>query len=147
MSPESPVRILSHARRQRRTVHFYRNVQRVTSRGKIREVSLMLKASHAQEDRELARRKAGEVASKLRDLRPARAARIVAEGCEESLTYYDFPSAHWRALRTNNPQAQMNRESRRITRVVGSFPDDHAVLMLMSARLRYMADQKWASAI
>lgn len=133
------------ARWQRCTVHFYRNVQRATPRGKIREVSLMLKAIHAQEDRESARRKAEEVAGKLRGLRLDRAARIVAEGCEETLTYYDFPSSHWRNLRTNNPLERLNREIRRRTRVVGSFPDGHAALMLVSARLRYMAGQKWGT--
>lgn len=49
------------------------------------------------------RRKAEKVPGKLRDLRLDRAARIVAEGCDKTLTYYDFPSAHWRNLRTNNP--------------------------------------------
>lgn len=49
-------------------VHFYRIVQRVTARSKIREVSLVLKAIHAQKDREPARRKAEDVAGKLRAL-------------------------------------------------------------------------------
>lgn len=57
------------ARWQRGTVHFYRNVQRVTPRGKSREVCLMLKAIHAQEDRGSARGKSEEVASKLRGSR------------------------------------------------------------------------------
>lgn len=100
---------------------------------------------HAQEDRESARRKAEEMASKLRALRLDRAACIVAEGCEETLTYYDFPSAHWRNLRTKNPLERLNREIRRRTRVVGRFSDGHAALMLVSARLRYMAGKKWGT--
>lgn len=92
-----------------------------------------------------ARRKAEEVAGKLRDLRLDRAAGIVGEGCDETLTYYDFPSANWRDLRTNSPLERLNREIRRRTRVVGGFPDGHAALMLVSARLRYMAGQKWGT--
>ncbi len=133
------------SRWQRCVVHFYRNVQRMTPRGKIREVSLMLKAIHAQEDKDAARRKAEEVVRKLKELRLERAARVVSEGYEETLSYYDFPSAHWRHVRTNNPLERLNREIRRRTRVVGSFPDGHAALMLVSARLRYMAGQKWGT--
>jgi len=61
------------------------------------------------------------------------------------LSYYDFPVAHWRHIRTNNPLERLNREIRRRTRVVGSFPDGHAALMLVAARLRYMAGQKWGT--
>ncbi|WP_180365370.1 transposase, partial [Desulfovibrio legallii] len=56
-----------------------------------------------------------------------------------------FPAAHWRHIRTNNPLERLNREIRRRTRVVGSFPDGHAALMLVAARLRYMAGQKWGT--
>jgi len=69
----------------------------------------------------------------------------VESGCDETLSYYDFPVAHWRHIRTNNPLERLNREIRRRTRVVGSFPDGHAALMLVAARLRYMAGQKWGT--
>ena len=105
----------------------------------------MLKAIHAQEDRASAQRKAEEVMQKLRELRLEKAARTVSEGYRETLSYYDFPSSHWRCIRTNNPLERLNREIRRRTRVVGNFPDGHAALMLVSARLRYMAGQKWGT--
>lgn len=128
---------------QRCVVHFYRNVLHAVPRGKAKEVSLILKAIHAQEDREAARQKAGDVVQKLRSRRLEKAARIVESGFEETLSYYAFPVAHWRHIRTNNPLERLNREIRRRTRVVGSFPDGHAALMLVAARLRYMAGQKW----
>lgn len=134
-----------YAKWQRCVVHFYRNVLHATPRGKAKEVALMLKAIHAQEDKEAARQKAIEVVKKLQALRLDKAARILESGCDETLSYYAFPSTHWRHIRTNNPLERLNREIRRRTRVVGSFPDGHAALMLVSARLRYMAGQKWGT--
>ena len=128
---------------QRCVVHFYRNVLHAVPRGKAKEVALMLKAIHAQEDREAARQKSTEVVSKLKAMRLNKAASIVESGSDETLSYYAFPSTHWRHIRTNNPLERLNREIRRRTRVVGSFPDGHAALMLVAARLRYMASQKW----
>lgn len=105
----------------------------------------MLKAMHAQEDKEAARQKAADVVRKLRGLRLEKAARIVESGHDETLRYYDFPMHHWRHIRTNNPLERLNREIRRRTRVVGSFPDGHSALMLVAARLRHMAGQKWGT--
>lgn len=130
---------------QRCVVHFYRNVLHAVPRGKAKEVALMLKAIHAQEDKEAARQKAGEVVNKLKAMRLNKAAAIVESGSDETLSYYAFPIAHWRHIRTNNPLERLNREIRRRTRVVGSFPDGHAALMLVAARLRYMAGQKWGT--
>jgi transposase-like protein len=52
---------------------------------------------------------------------------------------------HWRLLRTNNPLERINREIRRRTRVVGSFPDGESALMLVAARLRHIASTKWGT--
>jgi transposase-like protein len=133
------------ARWQRCVVHFYRNVLHAVPRGKAKEVALMLKAIHAQEDKEAARRKTAEVIEKLQVLCLEKAARILASGSEETFSYYAFPVEHWRHIRTNNPLERLNREIRRRTRVVGNFPDGHAALMLVAARLRYMAVQKWGT--
>lgn len=133
------------ARWQRCVVHFYRNVLHAVPRGKMKEVALMLKAVHAQEDREAAQRKACDVVNKLKAMRLNKAASIVESGNDETFSYYTFPAAHWRHIRTNNPLERLNREIRRRTRVVGNFPDGHAALMLVAARLRYMAGQKWGT--
>jgi Transposase, Mutator family len=65
------------------------------------EVAAMLKAIHAQEDRAATRQKAEQVAVKLKEMKLADAAAIVAAGIEETLYYYAFPTEHWRCLRTN----------------------------------------------
>ena len=56
------------AKYQRCTVHFYRNIFTVTPRSKVKEVAAMLKAIHAQENKEAARQKAQIVVQKLRVL-------------------------------------------------------------------------------
>ena len=64
---------------------------------------------------------------------------------EETLTYCDFPSEHWTRIRTNNIIERLNREIRRRTRVVGSFPDVNSALMLVCARLRHVAGTQWGN--
>ena len=61
------------------------------------------------------------------------------------LGYCDFPSEHWTRIRTNNVIERLNREIRRRTRVVGSFPDGHSALMLVCARLRHVAGTQWGN--
>jgi transposase-like protein len=133
------------AKWQRCAVHFYRNVWTAVPSGKVKQVAAMLKAIHAQEDAQAAREKARQVVEKLREMRLGKAAEIVANGIEETLSYYSMPPEHWRCLRTNNPLERLMREIRRRTRVVGAFPDGQSALMLVAARLRHVAATKWGT--
>ena len=128
---------------QRCVVHFYRNVMSHTPYDKLRPVVSMLKAIHAQEDKLEARKKAKTVVEKLRGMKLGKAADIVESGIEETLTYMSYPQSHWRKIRTNNPLERIMREIKRRTRVVGVFPDGNSALMLVCARLRYVAGSKW----
>ena len=130
---------------QRCVVHFYRNVMRVVPTGKVREVMALLKAVHAQEDREAALAKAAQVVAKLEGMRLGQAAGVVRAGVAESLAYMSFPREHWVRIRTNNPLERLNLEIKRRTRVVGTFPDGESALMLVAARLRYVAGTKWGT--
>ena len=105
----------------------------------------MLKAIHAQEDAKAAKEKALLVVEKLRLMKLAKAAEIVENGIDETLSYYAMPPEHWRCIRTNNPLERLNREIRRRTRVVGAFPDGRSALMLVAARLRHTAATKWGT--
>ncbi len=133
------------AKWQRCVVHFYRNVWTAVPTGKVKEVAAMLKAVHAQEDRQAAKEKARQIVDKLRAMKLAKAAEIVENGIEETLSYYALPPEHWRCLRTNNPLERLMREIRRRTRVVGAFPDGKSALMLVAARLRHVAGTRWGS--
>ena len=130
---------------QRCVVHWYRNVFTAVPKGKVKAVAAMLKAIHAQEDRQAAQRKAEDVAEKLEVMKLAKAAEIVREGVAETLSYMSFPTEHWRQIRTNNPLERIMREIRRRTRVVGAFPDGRSALMLVAARLRHIAGTRWGT--
>jgi transposase-like protein len=133
------------AKWQRCAVHFYRNVWTAVPTGKVKEVAAMLKAIHAQEDRQAAKEKARQIVDKLRAMRLAKAAELVENGIDETLSYYELPPEHWRCLRTNNPLERLMREIRRRTRVVGAFPDGKSALMLVAARLRHVAGTRWGA--
>ena len=134
-----------NAKWQRCTVHFYRNVFTVVPRAKVKEVARMLKAIHASEDKAAAHEKARAVIKKLEAKKLSKAAQVVRKGIGDTLAYYDFPDAHWRRIRTNNPLERILREVRRRTRVVGAFPDGNSALMLVAARLRHIAGTRWGT--
>jgi len=133
------------AKWQRCIVHFYRNVFSVVPRGRVKKVAMMLKAIHASEDRDAAKEKAHSVIKKLKKQKLSQAAKKLEDSIDETLTYYDFPDAHWRRIRTNNPLERILREVRRRTRVVGTFPDGNSALMLVAARLRHIAGTRWGT--
>src|SRR4029077_195634 len=84
---DSAAEFYPQARWQRCMVHFYRNVFSHVPAGKLREVALMLKAIHAQEDLEAAQRKTGEVAARLLTMWPGKAAALVEAAVPEILAY------------------------------------------------------------
>lgn len=137
--------VFSDAKYQRCTVHFYRNVFSVVPKQKVKEVAKMLKAIHAQEDKEAALEKATAVVQKLNGMRLTKAALKLEEGIAETLTYMSFPPEHWTRIRTNNTLERLNKEIKRRTKVVGTFPDGESALMLVCARLRYVAASEWGS--
>ncbi len=130
---------------QRCIVHFYRNVFSVIPNKKVKEVAKMLKAIHAQEDKAAALEKAEAVEKKLRLCKLSKAADKVRDSIRETLTYMSFPEEHWLRIRTNNTLERINREIKRRTKVVGTFPDGESALMLVCARLRYVASTNWGT--
>jgi transposase-like protein len=143
---EAAMEVFPEAKFQRCVVHFYRNVFSVTPQRLLKEVSMMLKAIHAQENKQNALQKAKEVAKRLRELKLEKAASTLEKGIDETLTYMDFPPEYWIKIRTNNMIERINREIKRRTKVVGAFPDGNSALMLVCARLRYIVNSQWSSA-
>ena len=85
------------------------------------------------------------VVTQLKEMKLKEAAKKVEDSVEETLTYCDFPYEHWTRIRTNNVIERLNREIRRRTRVVGTFPDGNSALMLVCARLRHVAGTQWGN--
>lgn len=137
--------VFPEAKYQRCVVHFYRNIFSVVPRSKGKVVAKMLKAIHAQESKAAARKKSQEVIQSLKDMKLKEAAKKVEDSVDETLTYADFPFEHWTRIRTNNVIERLNREIRRRTRVVGTFPDGNSALMLVCARLRHVAGTQWGN--
>jgi len=115
--------------------HFYRNILSKVVRLKSEEVMKPVKAIHAQEERLEALKKVKTILSKLKRMKLDTAAKVVEEAAHETLQYLDFPHKHRTRTRTNNPLERINKEIRRRTGAVGSFPDGESALMLVAARL------------
>lgn len=142
---EAVSEVFPEAKYQRCIVHFYRNVFSVVPKSKVKLVAKMLKEIHAQESKAAAKEKARSVVAALKEMKLKEAAKKVEDSVEETLTYTEFPYEHWTRIRTNNVIERLNREIRRRTRVVGSFPDGNSALMLVCARLRHVAGTQWGN--
>lgn len=140
---ESIGEVYPDAKYQRCVVHFYRNMFSVVPRSKMKSVSKMLKAIHSQESKKAAREKAKAVIEELKQMKLKEAAEKLEKGIEETLTYMAFPYEHWSKIRTTNLVERINREIKRRTRVVGTFPDGNSALMLVCARLRHVTGTQW----
>ncbi|MEM6260015.1 MAG: transposase [Planctomycetota bacterium] len=142
---ESLGEVFPEAQWQRRVVHWYRNAWSCVPKGRVKELSAMLKAIHASEDREAAMKKAEDVAVKLEGMKLKKAAVFVRDSVQQMLAYMSYPREHWQRLRTNNPLERVMKEIKRRTKVAGSFPDGNSALMLSAARLRHVAGTKWGT--
>ena len=119
---EAQAECFEGAKWQRCVVHFYRNVFSVVPNKLMREVANMLKAIHAQENREAAIEKGKAVVERLKTMKLNKAAEKITQSLLDTLTYMSFPMEHWTRIRTNNTLERLMKEIRRRTRVVGSFP-------------------------
>src|SRR5690554_238390 len=58
----------------------------------------------------------------------------------EGLSVFEFPSEHWRRIRTSNVLERVNKEIRRRTRVATIFPNEASCLRLVSAVLMEISE-------
>jgi len=65
----------------------------------------------------------------------------LAGNVPESLTVFAFPAAHRRRLRTSNLLERLNKEIKRRTRVAALFPNEAALLRLVSAVLMEISEE------
>lgn len=139
--------LLPGARYQRCMVHFERNILAKVNPKNRDWAADALKAIFSMESRDKALEKAESVAKDMEARKLREAAKCLREGIGEATTYLldDYPREHRRRIRTNNMIERLNREIRRRTRVVGSFPDGRSALMLICARVRYVTSSEWST--
>jgi transposase-like protein len=120
------------AARQRCTAHKTRNVLgRVPRKDQARVKRDLSKIFHAASLEET-KRAAGAFLSKYGEEFPT-ACETLCRDLEDCLTFYRFPEAHWKRIRTSNVIERAFKEVRRRTRVVGRFPTERSALVLIWA--------------
>lgn len=125
-------RWLPEARRQRCVVHLERNVltkvpHRLRARV-AREVAAVFRAGSLAGAKQRLAQFTGRWARHLPE-----AVRCLREGFAAATSYFAFPRAHWRRLRTTNSLERLHAEIKRRTRSVGAFPDRASALRLITA--------------
>ncbi len=129
---------------QRCRVHFMRNVLAKVPRASAEMVAAAIRTIFARPDADHVRSQLDEVCSMLGAQFPEVAA-LVADAADDVLAFCAFPQAHWRKIWSTNPLERLNGEINRRTNVVGIFPNDAAVLRLITAVVVEFHDE-WAVA-
>jgi transposase-like protein len=115
---------------QRCCVHKLRNLERKTPKHVLAEIrddfhrivyaanADAARAAFVTFERTWGRRRPGVVAS-------------LREGGDELLTFFTFPKAQWKTLRTTNTIERLHEEFRRRVKTQGSLPSEDAALVLL----------------
>jgi len=117
---------------QRCRVHFMRNVLAKVNRTSAEMVGAAVRTIFAQPDAAHVRSQLGEVSRMLAPQFP-QVATMLNDAAEDLLAFSAFPLAHWRKIWSTNPLERVNGEIKRRTNVVGIFPNDAAVVRLITA--------------
>ncbi len=118
------------ARIQRCTLHKWRNLESACPTHARRELKRDYDAILYAENGLAAREAQQAFLKKWEKLCPA-VVRSYQEAGDKLLTFYDFPEAMWKALRTTNSIENLNREFRRRTKTQASFSTEEAAVTLL----------------
>lgn len=125
-------KVLPEARQQRCTVHLTRNVMsNVPKRHQKRLGREVVKVLHADT---LDEAKRNLKAFRLQFFKQfPEAVECLERGFDDATTYFAFPEAHWKRIRTTNGLERLHGEIKRRTRAIGAFPDRASALRLITA--------------
>jgi transposase-like protein len=129
---------------QRCRVHFMRNVLSKVPKASAEMVAAAIRTIFAQPDAKHVRAQLDEV-SRMLEAKFPEVATMLADAAEDLLAFAAFPQVHWRKIWSTNPLERLNGEIKRRTNVVGIFPNDAAVLRLVTAVIVETHDE-WAVA-
>jgi transposase-like protein len=126
---------------QRCQFHLQQNAGHYVPRiGMRTQVASDLRAIFNSPDRTEAERRLQIAVKKYEKTAPKLAA-WMSENVPEGLTIFAFPEAHRRRLRTSNLLERLNKEIKRRTRVATLFPNEAALLRLVSAVLMEISEE------
>jgi transposase-like protein len=126
---------------QRCQFHLQQNAGHYVPRLSMRsEVAADLRAIFDAPDRPEAERQLQIAVSKYEKTAP-KLATWLAANVPEGLTVFAFPPAHRRRLRTSNLLERLNKEIKRRTSVATLFPNEAALLRLVSAVLMEISEE------
>ena len=125
---------------QRCRVHFLRNALSSVPKAKTQMVAAAIRTVFAQPDAAHVAQQLDVVADTLSFTLPE-VSTLLTAAKEDLLAFSSFPVAHWPKLWSTNPLERVNAEIKRRTNVVGIFPNDEAVLRLVTAVLVEQHDE------
>ena len=130
---------------QRCRVHFMRNVLARVPKVAAQMVAAIIRTIFVPRGKsELVHAQFEEVVTMLGRSHPA-AAQLLEDAREDLLAFTEFPSQHWQQIWSTNPLERVNKEIKRRTNVVGTFPNPEALLRLTGHALIEQHDE-WDAA-
>jgi transposase-like protein len=118
------------AKVQRCAVHKLRNLERKAPKHALAEIRADFHRIVYAESLTAARNAFAAFERKWR-ARCSGVVRSLHEGGEELLTFFAFPKAQWKTLRTTNVIERLHSEFRRRVKTQGSLPTEDAALVLL----------------
>ncbi len=133
-------KVMLGAAYQRCRVHFLRNVFGVINKEAAEMVAATIRTIFAQPTADAVRTQLDTVADMLGTQFPK--VRAMLLDAKDDLTAFAvFPERHWKKIQSTNPLERINREVKRRTDVVQVFPNDDALLRLVTAVLFELHDE------
>ncbi len=125
---------------QRCRTHYLRDLLQKVAKSTQPWVATLVRTIFDQPDAESVAAQFDRVVDALAD-KLAEAAAHLDEARDDLLAFSAFPREIWRQVWSNNPEERLNREIRRRTDVVGTFPDRSSVIRLIGAVLAEQHDE------
>ncbi|MFF0416607.1 IS256 family transposase [Kitasatospora sp. NPDC004745] len=132
-------KVMLGAAYQRCRVHFLRNTFSVISK-EAGEMAATIRTIFAQPTAEAVRTQLDTVADMLGKQFP-KVKDMLLDAKDDLTAFAGFPERHWKKIQSTNPLERINREVKRRTEVVQVFPNDDALLRLVTAVLFELHDE------
>jgi putative transposase len=136
--------LLPSAAWQRCRAHFARDLLRRVPEASQGTVAALVRSIFDQPNRDGVWAQHARVVEQLSGRFDA-AAEMLAQAAPDLLAFAAFPTEHWANIRSTNPQGRLTKYLRRMTGVVGIFPDRATVLRLVGTVLSDQ-NEEWAVA-